>query len=73
MNRSRWLILALVALISLVVELTMQPDASHHHWWNGIPAFWMFFGFLGCLVLIFFAKALGSGFLNRKEDYTHDR
>lgn len=73
MNRWRWLALALTGLFTLVVELTMHHDAAHHHWWNQMPAFWMFFGFLGCLVLIFFAKALGTWFLNRKEDYFHDR
>ena len=73
MNKWRWMILVLIGLFSLVVELTMHQDSAHHHWWSDIPAFWMFFGFLGCLILILFAKALGSLFLNRKEDYYHDR
>ena len=69
MKKIHWTGLALLAVLSLIVEFTSHHDSGHHHWWNAIPAFWIFFGFAGCLILIFLAKTLGKLLLNRKEDY----
>lgn len=67
MKKIWWLSLALLIIISLIVEFTMHHH--FHHWWSDIPAFWIYFGFVGCLVLILFAKLLGKLLVNRKEDY----
>jgi hypothetical protein len=69
MKKWKWLGLALLTVFSLLVESSMHHDPAHHQWWTGIPAFWIFFGFIGCAALIFFAKALGKLLLDRKEDY----
>ena len=59
-------ILGLITAASLAAEFL-----SHHHghWWNRIPGFYIFFGFLGCLGLILAAKILGKNFLFRDENY----
>ena len=69
MKKWKWLGLALLTAFSLLIEFSMPHDPAHHHWWTSIPAFWIFFGFIGCAVLICFAKALGKLLLDRKEDY----
>ncbi|MCK4835845.1 MAG: hypothetical protein KAT17_04375 [Candidatus Aminicenantes bacterium] len=69
MKKRTWLGLAIISLLSLVVEFSMHHDSAHHHWWNDIPAFWISFGFAGCVILILFAKTLGKLFLNKKENY----
>ena len=67
MNRWKWIALIVITILSLIVEFTMHHDS--HGWWSSIPAFWIFFGGIGCIVLIFFAKALGKLILYQKEDY----
>jgi hypothetical protein len=69
MKTIHWIGLALITLLSLILEFTSHHDGGHHHWWNTIPAFWILFGFIGCLILILVAKILGKLLLNRKEDY----
>jgi hypothetical protein len=69
MKKWHWIGLSLLTLSSLVVEFSTHHDSGHHHWWNQIPAFWILFGFAGCLALIVVAKILGKLFLNQKEDY----
>ena len=69
MNGLRWALVASAAVISLLVGFRMPPDAAHDAWWNRIPAFFAFFGFIGCLLIIFLAKFLGKVLLRKKEDY----
>lgn len=71
MNRWKWITLLLLTALSLIAEFTSHHHSSH--WWAKIPAFWIFFGLIGCLGLIFFAKTLGKILLNRKEDHYHGR
>ena len=62
-----WIVaLGLIVLASLAAEFLSH---HHEHWWNRIPGFYIGFGFLGCLVLIFGAKILGKNLLFRDEDY----
>jgi hypothetical protein len=69
MNKLRWALLGVAALISLAGGFALPHDPAHDAWWNFIPAFFAFFGFLGCLLIIFFAKSLGKLFLRKGEDY----
>ncbi len=64
-------LLALTALVSLLAGFIGPHDGAHAGWWNSIPAFFALLGFLGCLLIILFAKALGKFLLQRKEDYYH--
>jgi hypothetical protein len=67
------LILFLLTLLSLYAELSFSVDAGHGHWWNKIPGFFIFFGLLGCILLVLFAKALGKYWLIRDENYYDDK
>lgn len=67
MKTWHWIVLAVLTAASLVAEFSME----HHgdHWWSSIPAFYILYGFVGCVVIIFFSKALGKLVLQKKEDY----
>ncbi|HLA04615.1 MAG TPA: hypothetical protein VJZ16_01400 [Syntrophales bacterium] len=69
MNRLRWALLGIVAIISLLGGLAMPHDPVHEAWWNRIPGFFALFGFFGCLLIVVFAKLLGKFLLQKKEDY----
>ena len=82
MKRWHWVALILMAILSLVGEYMVTHTHSHaetpghdavqahvQHWWSGVPAFYILFGFIGCVLLIVVAKILGKLFLLKKEDY----
>ena len=68
MKTWHWIALILLILASLVVEFTMLSGHSSH-WWSHVPAFYIIWGFLSCVVLTYFAKGLGKLILYREEDY----
>ena len=62
--------LAIMTIWSIYAEFT-----GHHgsdHWWSDIPLFWIWFGLIGCLLLIVFAKNLLALFIYKKEDYYNE-
>jgi hypothetical protein len=67
----KWWIAALAVLTagSLLAGFLHHPEHGHGHWWDKIPGFYIFFGFIGCVLLIFFSKTLGKGLLLKKDDY----
>ncbi|MDI6765354.1 MAG: hypothetical protein QME52_00755 [Bacteroidota bacterium] len=70
MKRWHWISLGILTIISIIVELTMVSETEHGtHWWSVIPLFYILFGFVGCVVIVFFSKAIGKIFLQKKEDY----
>jgi hypothetical protein len=66
-----WIGLAIATIASIIVEFTMHHDV--HHSWSGIPLFWIIFGFIGCILIITFAKSIGTLILLKKEDYYNDK
>lgn len=68
MKRWHWVALALLALASVVAQLS----AEAHYVWERIPAFFAIYGFIGCLLIIYVSKWVGKRFLQRDEDY-YDR
>jgi hypothetical protein len=64
MRKSYWI--ALVALTALTV---IGQFIEHHYWWEAVPGFFAGFGFLGCLLIIFIAKALVSRLVSKNPDY----
>lgn len=73
MKKWHWMILALLTITSIIMELTAHHDATlAHHWWSSIPLFWIWFGIIGCAVLVFFAKKILAPFIYKKEDYYND-
>jgi hypothetical protein len=57
--------------VSVAVGLLMLHFHMRHiyFWWQGIPAFFAIFGFIGCVLLIVVSKALGHHWLMKDEDY----
>jgi hypothetical protein len=71
MKNWHWIVLGALAVLSLIIEFTM---VEHHgdHWWSSIPAFYIFLGILGSILLIFLSRWLGKLFILSDEDY-YDR
>ena len=69
MKKWHWLILALITLATLVAEFVFLADYPKEHWWSYIPAFYIFWGFVGCAGIIFISKWIGKLLLQKKEDY----
>ena len=63
----------LYGVIGVLVILDIFAPRHHaHYFWDHIPGFSAVFGFLSCLVLIFFSKGIGHAFLMKKKDYYED-
>ncbi len=60
----------IVGAVLLVWSFT-AVDTSHAHTWaeKYIPGFWSLFGFISCIVLIFFTKWFGNSGVQTREDY----
>ena len=64
MRAWHWTALALLTGASLIGQF-IDP----HYWWEAVPGFFAAFGFAGCWLIIFGAKALGGLWVSRKTDY----
>lgn len=60
-------VLAGIAAGSVLFELATQPEV-HGAWWHGVAGLDLVIGFVGCIVLVWGAKALGALGLQRPED-----
>lgn len=67
MKKWHWALLALLTIASIVAEFTGHHESTH--FWAAIPMFWIWFGALGCAVLILFGKKLLGPIVYKKEDY----
>lgn len=65
MKKALCLAIAAVALLGFL----LPHEGEFHYLWQRVPVFDLIFGFLGCLLLILFSKALGHHWLQRPEDY----
>lgn len=66
-----------VKILCGVIVLLMFLDgfAPRHHahfFWDSIPGFSAVFGFIACVILVFFSKGIGHAFLMKREDYYDD-
>jgi len=68
MKNWHWIILGLLFLVTLVLEFTYLADYDSH-WWNSVPAFYALFGFISCIVIIYFAKFIAKKIVNRDINY----
>jgi uncharacterized ion transporter superfamily protein YfcC len=60
----------IVYLVVLVVfDILIHLGVHGHYYVDNIPAFWMIFGIIGCLVLIKVAKGIAHAFLSKDEDF----
>ncbi|MFQ5780363.1 MAG: hypothetical protein ACE5HN_06200 [Nitrospiria bacterium] len=60
--------------VLVVLDLLAVFGTHHHHYffWDSIPGFSALFGFISCVVLIFFSKGIGHAFLMKRKDYYDD-
>lgn len=63
--------LILVIVVGAILIWSLGTDTSHGHTWaeRAIPAFWSFFGFISCLVLIYFARWFSRSGIGKGDDY----
>ena len=61
-----WAVFAVVLAVTMLADLTVEHHP--HFGLDGIFGFGAWFGFISCVALIVFAKALGA-VLNRPDDY----
>lgn len=67
--KRRFLITAIAILIVAIILDVLVVSGHVEFPWSHIPGFFSFFGFLGCLAIIYGAKLLGHYWLQRDEDY----
>lgn len=71
MKTWHWIALGVLTVISLILEFVFLADYDSH-WWNTIPGFYIYWGFLSCVVIIYVSKWLGKLLIFRSEEY-YDR
>ncbi|RLB71805.1 MAG: hypothetical protein DRH03_05440 [Deltaproteobacteria bacterium] len=73
MNPTRLSRIMMAQILALFVLGFIFPNPHPHFWWQKIPAFDIFFGFLVSILLIVFAKWLAHNWLLKDKDYyNHD-
>lgn len=60
-------------VLTLLADLMLSDPHYGYHWWSQVTGWDLVFGFVGCLVLLFGAKALGKYLVQRPEDYYDQR
>lgn len=71
MKTWHWIVLGLLTLGTLALQY-FGPAHPSPQAWDTIPLFYAAFGFVGCVLIIIFSKALGKILLQKPEDY-YDR
>lgn len=71
MKAWHWIALTILTLASLILEFTVLSGYDTH-WWNAIPGFYIIWGFLGSVTIIYVSKWLGKLFIYKDEQY-YDR
>jgi len=70
MKGRQTILFAAALALAIGAELWLLSGEDHGSaWWYHVPGFFPFFGFFVCLGLAFFAKALGTHWLQRDENY----
>ena len=67
----RWIMVSVsVLVIFILLDLLLVSGHVHIEFpWSHIAGFFSLFGFIGCLLIIGFAKLLGHYWLQREEDH----
>lgn len=74
----RWFYVGLVAILlaeaALALAQRVRPEMfggneNSHFWFEGIPGWGSFYGYLSCVVIIVVSKLIGKMWLTRREDY----
>jgi len=64
-----WKWTAVLAVVSVGLDLGLSHYAHPEFWWHRAPAFDFLYGFIGCVATVFFSKWLGHELLMRDENY----
>ena len=67
MRRWQWALLVAVVAGSLVAEQLVHH--THDYWFTGIPGFFVLYGFVGCVAIVFLSKWYGKYGVQRSESY----
>lgn len=71
-SKTKFLKVCLYGIVigSLLMSLFIKgyPYHKHQFFWEMFPFFSAFYGFIGCIIIIFSSKVLGN-YLQKKEDY----
>lgn len=65
----RLCVLALALLIVADAIPALVDKSPAHSAAERLPGFWSVFGFVGCVVIIYFSKAFGHAGIFKREDY----
>lgn len=63
-----WQVLLAITLAASVLMNFIGPSKEVEHVWD-LKTFFAFYGFIGCVVLIYASKFLGKHWLHRRPDY----
>jgi hypothetical protein len=55
----------------MLLSWFFRPEHPHF-WWEKIPMFDAFYGFLGCIIIVLGSKWLGHHGIQKNEDYYND-
>ena len=67
MKRWHWFAIGAIVMGSVVAEQFAHHE--HHYWFTDIPAFFVVYGFVGCVAIIYLSKWYGKHGVQRPEDY----
>jgi hypothetical protein len=68
-RRRAWAAGALLAGVTVVLEVAYRHSAHAAAPWHGWPAFDLAYGFLGCALIVVASKGLGRAFLQKPETF----
>ncbi|MFQ5579676.1 MAG: hypothetical protein ACE5FZ_03615 [Nitrospiria bacterium] len=71
-KQMKWFYITLAVLVLLDAAAIFGTHHHHYFFWDSIPGFYSIFGFISCLILIFFSKGIGHAFLMKDKDYYDD-
>ena len=67
MKRWHWFVVGAIVAVSSVAGQFAHHE--HHYWFTDIPAFFVVYGFIGCVAIIYLSKWYGKYGVQRPEDY----
>lgn len=67
-NKTVYLLSGIVIVVSVLLEILFAHHYTYY-WWQSVISFDVFFGFIGCVLIIVVAKAFGKKFVQRDENY----
>ena len=66
--RRMFVLAAVVAALSIGLEVALHDDAHASLPWHAVPGFDLAFGMAGCFVIVEVSKALGKLWLQRRDN-----